>query len=98
MDYIVQYRQGGRDQTPAGDSRAEPAAIGDVVPGPMDMLTYMWKHQRTQQAKEDKGRAWHRDLPKVSVKPSYLSRAGGPAKGEIVDGRLCKRADWPPEF
>ena len=76
----------------AASSRAE------VVPGPMNMLTDMWKHQKKQEAKEEKEKTWHHDLPKVFVKPTHLNHAGVPCKGEVVDGKKCNRADWPPEF
>jgi hypothetical protein len=82
----------------AGGPHVGSLAIEEVVPGPMDMLTDMWRQQKTQQAKDEKDRTWQHDLPEVLVKPSYLSHAGGPAKGEIVKGKPCKRADWPPEF
>jgi hypothetical protein len=82
----------------AGGPHVGPIAVDDLTPRPMDMLTDVWKHQQMQQAKEEKDKLWHHDLPVVSVKSSYLNHEGVPAKGELVDGKPCKRADWPSEL
>ena len=99
---LLQYIQPGMSPEllsgPCGQLATQPSAGGDVVPAPMDMLTDVWRHQKLQQAKEEKDRAWQQGLPEVLVKPSYLNHAGVPAKGDIVDGKPWKRAEWPPGF
>ena len=43
----------------------------------------------------NKHNKWRADLPKISVKETYLSFVGPPAKGDDVDGKPVLRAYWP---
>ena len=83
---------------PCGQLPTQASSGGAVLPAPVDMLTEVWKHQKMQQVREEKEKAWQQGLPEVFVKPSYLSHAGVPAKGEMVGGKPCKRADWPSDL
>ena len=88
----------GSELVGADSGGASSATSVEVVPGAMDMLTDVWKHQKEQQAKEDKDKAWQQGLLKVGVQIAYLSHPGVPCKGEVVDGKKCKTADWPSEL
>lgn len=70
----------GNDQLmqTSGNFGTQPSASSDLVPAAVDMVTEMWKHQKLQQAKDEKDKTWHHDLPKVVVKPSHLNHAAVP--------------------
>ena len=46
----------------------------------------------------DKKSRWLKDLPEVKVKDSYLNYTGPPAKGDQVEGKKTKRANWPKDI